>query len=51
MEPYIGIRPDRLYRLNNTVEDIVLRSVEPLQNTNRNKTGDNRFTKLSLVKK
>ncbi|XP_050315500.1 piggyBac transposable element-derived protein 4-like [Anthonomus grandis grandis] len=51
LEPYVGKQPDRLCSISNAAEDIVLRLVEPVRGTNRNITGDNWFSSLSLAKK
>lgn len=51
LELYVGTQPEGPYKLKNTGEEIVLRLVEPVANSNRNITGDNWFTSLSLVRR
>ncbi|CAH2017704.1 unnamed protein product [Acanthoscelides obtectus] len=51
LETYVGTQPEGPYKLSNSSEDIVIRLVNPVAGTNRNITGDNWFTSLSLVKK
>lgn len=50
LECYVGTQPEGPYKFGNSGEDIVLRLVHPIENTNRNITGDNWFTSVSLVK-
>lgn len=49
LETYVGTQPDGPYKFENTPEQITLRLVQPVEGTNRNITGDNWFTSLSLV--
>lgn len=51
LETYVGTQPEGPYKLSNSAEDIVLRLVYPVAGTNRNITGDNWFTSLSLSNK
>nr|CAI5823661.1 unnamed protein product [Callosobruchus analis] len=51
LETYVGTQPEGPFRLGNSAQEIVLRMVEPIKNSNRNVTGDNWFTSVSLVNK
>lgn len=51
MEPHVGTQPNGPYQVGNSAEEVVLRLVKPVQGSNRNITGDNWFTSLSLVNK
>ncbi|XP_023213628.1 piggyBac transposable element-derived protein 4-like [Centruroides sculpturatus] len=50
LEPYLGKQPDGPYCFSTNAQDVVERLVTPVQGTNRNITGDNWFTSVSLVK-
>lgn len=50
LETYVGTQPNGPYRQENTAEKITLRMIQPVEGSNRNITGDNWFTSLSLVK-
>lgn len=50
LEPYVGLQPDGPYRISNSAEQVVMRLVDPVKNTNRNITGDNWFSSYSLCK-
>lgn len=49
LETYLGTQPPGPYKQSNAAQDIVMRMVEPVQNTNRNITGDNWFSSIPLV--
>lgn len=49
LETYVGTQPPGPYNQSNAAKDIVIRMVEPVQNTNRNITADNWFTSFPLV--
>lgn len=51
LEVYTGKQPDGPYKISNSSEDVTLRIVEPVSNTNRNITMDNWFTSIPLAEK
>lgn len=51
LEVYVGKQPEGPYQLSNSAEEVVLRLVEPVSGSNRNITGDNWFTSVSLAKR
>lgn len=52
LEVYTGKQPDGSpLQLSNSAEDVVLRMVKPIEGTNRNVTGDNWFTSISLTER
>nr|CAI5867610.1 unnamed protein product [Callosobruchus analis] len=51
LETYVGTQPGGPYKVGNSAEDITLRLVEPVEGSNRNITGDNWFSSVSLVNK
>lgn len=51
LEIYVGTQPNGPYKISNYSEDVTVRMVEPISNTNRNVTIDNWFTSISLAEK
>lgn len=51
LEVYVGTQPEGPFRHENSAEAIVRRLVTPVRGTNRNITGDNWFSSISLAKK
>ena len=51
LETYLGKPSSVRYTVSNKPEDVVLRLVEPIEETGRNITADNWFTSIPLVKK
>lgn len=51
LEVYAGSQPNGPYKISNSSEDVTLRMVEPISQTNRNVTTDNWFTSIPLSEK
>ena len=49
LEPYLGKSPSLRFRVSNKPEDVVLRLVQPIENSGRNITADNWFTSIPLI--